>query len=81
MVQVRAEVTIYTERGDFQLIVSHISLAGEGLLQQKYDELVRKLSVEGLCQEKWKKPVPYLPKKIGIGPIRINPLLLNDDFF
>ena len=56
LVQVRATVTIYTDRGDFQLIVSKMSLAGEGLLQKKYDKLLQKLTKEGLFEEKWKKP-------------------------
>lgn len=66
LVIVKGSITLYTERGDFQLVASSMSIFGEGILQQKYEELVKKLSKEGLFDEKWKKPLPFLPKKIGL---------------
>lgn len=66
LVQVKAKVSIYPDRGDYQLIVDHMEIAGEGLLRQAYEQLVRKLSAQGLFEEKWKKPLPHFPTHIGV---------------
>ncbi len=66
LVQVRAKVSIYPDRGDYQLIVESISLAGEGLLRQAYEKLLKALSEEGLFLAAHKKPFPRLPKHIGV---------------
>lgn len=66
MVQVKARVSIYPDRGDYQLIVEGVELAGEGLLRQAYEKLLIKLKEEGLFDEIHKKPFPTLPKHIGV---------------
>lgn len=66
LIQVQAKVSLYPDRGDYQLIVENIELAGDGLLRKAYEELVQKLAAEGLFQEKWKKALPSLPKHIGV---------------
>jgi exodeoxyribonuclease VII large subunit len=66
LVQVQAKASIYPDRGDYQLIVDKMELAGDGLLRKAYEELVKKLTAEGLFQEQWKKPLPTLPKQIGV---------------
>lgn len=66
LVQVKARVSIYPDRGDYQLIVESIELAGEGLLRQAYEKLLKKLSEEGLFQEIHKKPLPSIPKHIAV---------------
>lgn len=65
-IQVKGKISIYTSRGDFQLIITSIKPSGDGLLQRKYEALVKKLAETGIFSETNKKPLPYLPKKIGI---------------
>ena len=65
-VRIRGKVTLYENRGDFQIIVEHIEPAGLGALQQAFDELKRKLLAEGLFDNARKKPLPSLPKHIGV---------------
>lgn len=47
-VHIKAQVSLYENRGDFQLIVSHLEEAGEGDLQAAFDKLKLKLKLEGL---------------------------------
>ncbi|MBN0764630.1 exodeoxyribonuclease VII large subunit, partial [Pseudomonas aeruginosa] len=47
-VLVRANITLYEPRGDYQIIVESMQPAGEGLLQQKYEQLKAQLTAEGL---------------------------------
>ncbi|MEF8792915.1 exodeoxyribonuclease VII large subunit [Thiohalorhabdus sp.] len=65
-VRLRAQVSLYTARGDFQLIVEHVEEAGEGALQRAFEELKRKLAAEGLFADEIKRPLPALPRRIGI---------------
>ncbi|MFB3100894.1 MAG: exodeoxyribonuclease VII large subunit [Gammaproteobacteria bacterium] len=65
-VLVRANVSLYEGRGEFQLIIEQMELAGEGGLQRAYEELKQKLFKEGLFDEDHRKPVPTMPKTIGV---------------
>ncbi|HEA51247.1 MAG TPA: exodeoxyribonuclease VII large subunit [Marinobacter antarcticus] len=65
-VRIRGKVTLYENRGDFQIIAEHIEPAGLGELQLAFDELKRKLQAEGLFDAGRKKPVPTLPTHIGV---------------
>lgn len=65
-VNVQAKVTLYPERGDFQLIVEELQPAGEGILVQLYLALVAKLKAQGLFDPIHKKPIPQHPCRIGI---------------
>ena len=65
-VRIRGKVTLYENRGDFQIIVEHIEPAGLGALQQAYEELKRKLQMEGLFDAVRKKPLPSTPRHIGV---------------
>lgn len=65
-VEVYALVTLYKIRGDFQLNVETIRLAGRGELFKKFDKLKTKLKKEGLFEPERKKPLPVFPKQIGI---------------
>ena len=65
-VRLRAQVSLYTARGDFQLIVEHMEEAGEGALQRAFEELKRKLAGEGLFADEIKRPLPALPRHIGV---------------
>jgi exodeoxyribonuclease VII large subunit len=63
---VTAQVSLYEPRGDYQLIVESMTLAGVGDLQQAFDELKRKLSAEGLFDTAHKQALPLLPNAIGV---------------
>ncbi len=63
---VRAKVSLYPNRGDYQLIVEEIEDAGFGLLQKAFEELKNKLQKAGLFDKAHKKPIPRYPQKIGI---------------
>ncbi|GMR03676.1 MAG: exodeoxyribonuclease VII large subunit [Gammaproteobacteria bacterium] len=65
-VQVRARVSLYEERGDFQLIVEYLEEAGEGALRRAFEALKLRLAKEGLFDASRKKPLPRLPKRIGL---------------
>ncbi|MBW4933478.1 exodeoxyribonuclease VII large subunit [Marinobacter sp. F4206] len=65
-VRIRGKVTLYENRGDFQIIVEHIEPAGLGELQQAFEELKRKLQIEGLFDTARKKPLPKTPGHIGV---------------
>ncbi len=62
----RARVGLYEARGEFQLVVEFLEEAGEGLLRRRFEELKRKLAAEGLFDAERKKPIPTLPRRIGI---------------
>ena len=66
LVHVQAKVSLYPDRGDYQLIVETMKPAGDGHLRLLYEQLLKKLSIEGLFQEKWKKAIPAYPKHIGV---------------
>ena len=65
-VLVRANITLYEPRGDYQIIVESMQPAGEGLLQQKYEQLKAKLSVEGLFDQQYKQPLPAPAHCVGV---------------
>ena len=65
-VVVQAQVGLYESRGDFQLIVSRIQLAGVGKLQAAFEKLKKELEKKGWFDEKYKKPLPTFPKQVGI---------------
>ena len=65
-VLVRAQVTLYEARGEFQLVVDHLEDAGIGELMRRYEQLKARLGQEGLFDPSRKKPVPEHPRKIGI---------------
>lgn len=66
LVQVQAKVSLYPDRGDYQLIVDKMELAGEGQLRQAYEQLLKRLQAEGLFDAQYKKPIPCFPKQIGV---------------
>ncbi len=65
-VRVRCRVSLYEGRGEFQLIVEHMELAGEGALQAAFDKLKQKLAAEGLFDEQRKKPLPAAVSALGV---------------
>lgn len=65
-VLVRASVSLYEPRGDYQVIIESMQPAGDGLLQQQFDQLKMKLAAEGLFAQEHKKPLPAFAKRVGI---------------
>lgn len=65
-VLVRAKVGIYPARGELQLIVEHLEAAGTGALLRAFEQLKAKLAAEGLFDAALKRPLPKLPRRIGI---------------
>ncbi len=62
----RARVSLYEGRGEFQLIIEHLEEAGDGALRRAFDQLKHKLASEGLFDVAHKKPLPTLPRCIGV---------------
>ena len=65
-VLVNASVTLYEARGEYQLVINQLQLAGAGLLQQKFEQLKQKLSEEGLFDPIYKKELPDNIRTVGI---------------
>lgn len=65
-VLVRAKVSLYEGRGDFQLICDYMEESGSGQLQQAYELLKAQLQREGLFDNQHKQPLPAHPKHLGI---------------
>ena len=63
---VRGRVTIYDERGDLQLQAEMLEPKGAGALQLAFEQLKAKLAAEGLFDPRRKKPIPSLPRRIGV---------------
>lgn len=65
-VQLRAGVSLYAARGDYQLIVEELEPAGLGALQRALEALKRKLAAEGLFAAERKRPLPRFPAHLAV---------------
>ncbi|MEI7447584.1 MAG: exodeoxyribonuclease VII large subunit, partial [Burkholderiales bacterium] len=65
-VEVRAQVSLYEARGDFQLNVEQMREAGAGDLFQQFLRLKARLEAEGLFDEDRKRPIPPAPRCVGV---------------
>lgn len=65
-VVVRGRVTIYEARGECQIVCEHVEPKGLGALQLAFEQLKRRLEAEGLFAAERKRPLPLLPRTIGI---------------
>jgi len=65
-VLVRAKVSLYEPRGDFQLIIEQMEDAGEGILRQQYEQLKNKLNALGVFSQTHKKTIPTHIQTVGI---------------
>lgn len=63
---VSGRLTVYPPRGSYQLDIRSMKPAGLGELQEAFEKLKKKLDAEGLFDEKFKKPIPVFPEKIGV---------------
>lgn len=62
----RAQVSLYEPRGDYQLVADFLEPAGDGALRRAFEQLKQKLAAEGLFETSRKRPVPQLPRAIGV---------------
>ncbi|HEB92624.1 MAG TPA: exodeoxyribonuclease VII large subunit [Gammaproteobacteria bacterium] len=62
----RVRVSLYEARGDYQLIVEHLEEAGDGRLRRQFEQLKQRLADEGLFDTARKRPLPDLPRCIGV---------------
>ncbi|WP_152819508.1 exodeoxyribonuclease VII large subunit [Vibrio sp. B1Z05] len=65
-VLVKARLSLYEPRGDYQLIIESMQPEGDGRLQQQFEALKMQLAAEGLFAQSNKLPLPEHPKCIGI---------------
>ncbi|MCW8328055.1 exodeoxyribonuclease VII large subunit [Photobacterium sp. SDRW27] len=65
-VLVKARLSLYEPRGDYQLIIENMQPEGDGRLQQQFEQLKMSLAAEGLFAQSLKKPLPEQPKRVGI---------------
>ena len=62
----RGRVSVYEPKGEYQIIAEHLEPHGLGALQLAFDQLRQRLTNEGLFDAEHKRPLPALPRKIGI---------------
>ena len=62
----RARLNVYLPRGEYQLVIESVEPLGIGALQKAFEQLKARLSAEGLFDERYKKNIPFLPRKIGV---------------
>lgn len=65
-VVVRGRLSVYDQRGDYQLIVEYAEPKGIGALQTAFIQLKERLAEEGLFREARKRPLPLMPHRVGI---------------
>lgn len=65
-VRVTGSVSVYAPRGNYQIIINKMEIAGQGDILQILEERKQRLAAEGLFNEERKKPVPRYAKRIGI---------------
>jgi exodeoxyribonuclease VII large subunit len=62
----RGKLSVYEPKGEYQLVCEHLEPQGLGALQLAFDQLKKRLQAEGLFDAARKRPLPTLPRKIGI---------------
>ncbi|HYE87153.1 MAG TPA: exodeoxyribonuclease VII large subunit [Vicinamibacterales bacterium] len=62
----RGKISVYDPKGEYQIICEHLEPKGVGALQQAFEQLKKKLQAEGLFDQARKRPLPVLPRRIGI---------------
>jgi exodeoxyribonuclease VII large subunit len=65
-VTVRGSISVYEQRGEYQIYVESMEPSGRGALQLAFEQLKKRLEAEGLFDAKHKKPLPLLPSRIGL---------------
>ncbi|WP_350238810.1 exodeoxyribonuclease VII large subunit [Pectobacterium colocasium] len=65
-VLIRASITLYEPRGDYQLLAESMQPAGDGLLQQQFEQLKQRLAAEGLFDQQFKQVLPSPARQVGV---------------
>ena len=65
-VTVRGSISVYEQRGEYQIYVEHVEPVGLGALQLAFEQLKKRLDAEGLFDPARKKPLPMLPERVGL---------------
>lgn len=66
LVRVKGKLSVYPARGNYQIVISAMDLAGSGNILLMLEERKKKLNAEGLFDESRKKPLPAFPDTIGV---------------
>jgi exodeoxyribonuclease VII large subunit len=62
----RGHLTVYEPRGEYQIVIDYLEPKGAGALQLAFEQLKERLAREGLFDASRKRPIPFLPGRIGI---------------
>jgi exodeoxyribonuclease VII large subunit len=62
----RGKVTVYPVKGEYQILCEHLEPEGLGARQLAFEQLKQRLTAEGLFHQERKRPLPALPRKIGV---------------
>jgi exodeoxyribonuclease VII large subunit len=65
-VRVRGKLSLYAPRGEYQILVESLEPVGEGALKVAFEQIKLKLGKDRLFDEEFKRPLPYLPKRVGV---------------
>jgi exodeoxyribonuclease VII large subunit len=65
-VYARGRVSVYEKRGEYRLLVEYMEPVGVGSLQLAFEQLKARLAADGLFDQARKRPLPFVPRKIGV---------------
>ena len=63
---VRGRIGLYEPRGEYQIIIDYLEPLGVGALAAAFEQVKKKLLLEGVFDEKKKRPIPFLPKRVAL---------------
>jgi exodeoxyribonuclease VII large subunit len=63
---VRGRLTVYEPRGEYQIVLDYLEPKGLGALQLALEQLKERLAREGLFEQARKRPLPFLPRRVGV---------------
>lgn len=66
IVRIQGEISVYEARGEYQVLVRRMEAGGKGALQAQFEALKEKLQKEGLFDPAKKRPLPLLPRHVGV---------------
>ncbi len=65
-VRVRGKLSVYQPKGEYQILVESLEPVGEGALKVAFEQIKLKLAKERLFDEELKRPLPFLPRRVGV---------------
>ncbi|MCB1024686.1 MAG: exodeoxyribonuclease VII large subunit [Acidobacteria bacterium] len=65
-VRVRGRITVYEPRGEYQILIESLEPVGEGAIKIAFEQVKAKLDKERLFDAEFKRPLPYLPRRVGV---------------